>query len=447
MRCIGLLLLLVVLAGCGSSRWLPARAIRHEIESSPVFARSFTGFTLLDAATGRTLCDVNGAKYFTPASNTKIFTLYTVLHVLGDSLPGLRSSWPMDDSLYLWPTGDPTFLHPYFQAWQPVYRFLRRAPAQTIVFNPDRGPERLGEGWAWDDVEFSYSAERTVMPIYGNTRRVFVVSKDSLAVEPRYWEAGLVAAYRSGESKASDSSLQVLFDNRIFYGKGGLKLGYDRLIPVHYAALYLVDLLSDTLHRDIDEDGRAIWNPAKISIVYSCPVDTVYRRMMWQSDNFLAEQLLLCSAVEKFQPNHVATGVDYFNEKSIIQWAKDSLLAGAAPRWVDGSGLSRYNLATPQSLAAVLLKLWQEQPRQRLFNLFPANGQANTTLDWFKTTDPPFVYAKTGSMSGVQCLSGYLVAESGRVLIFSFMNNNFVGPGKPWRLEMQRVLEWVRDRN
>ena len=65
-----------------------AKTLKKEIEKSPVFAQSFTGFTLLDPETGRILCDVNGGHNFTPASTTKILTLATCVGVLGDSVPG-----------------------------------------------------------------------------------------------------------------------------------------------------------------------------------------------------------------------------------------------------------------------------------------------------------------------------------------------------------------------
>ncbi|MCY7331047.1 MAG: D-alanyl-D-alanine carboxypeptidase, partial [Saprospiraceae bacterium] len=54
-----------------------------------------------------------------------------------------------------------------------------------------------------------------------------------------------------------------------------------------------------------------------------------------------------------------------------------------------------------------------------------------------------WLFAKTGSMGGVVCISGYLRTRRGKTLIFSFMNNNFVGSAKPWRLEMRRILELV----
>ncbi len=174
--------------------------------------------------------------------------------------------------------------------------------------------------------------------------------------------------------------------------------------------------------------------------LYSTPLDTVLRRMMHQSDNFIAEQMLLVCAGVKF---------DLLKQDTMIKWMLDSTQNSLPqrPKWVDGSGLSRYNLMTPQSIAQVLLKLWKEQPRERLFSLFPAGGVSGTIADMYAGKDnKPYVFAKTGGMGGVQCLSGYVVCKSGKVLVFSFMHNNFVGSSKAWKVEMQRILEQIRDR-
>jgi D-alanyl-D-alanine carboxypeptidase/D-alanyl-D-alanine-endopeptidase (penicillin-binding protein 4) len=82
-----------------------------------------------------------------------------------------------------------------------------------------------------------------------------------------------------------------------------------------------------------------------------------------------------------------------------------------------------------------------------LFSLFPAGGISGTLAGWYKGPDKkPWLYAKSGSMSGVQCLSGYLINKRGQVLILSFMHNNFTGEGKLWKAEMQRIMEMIRDR-
>jgi D-alanyl-D-alanine carboxypeptidase/D-alanyl-D-alanine-endopeptidase (penicillin-binding protein 4) len=214
--------------------------------------------------------------------------------------------------------------------------------------------------------------------------------------------------------------------------------------PFKYAASVGPLLIADTTKAAWNlYDGAQYQGLEKIrrwKTIYSSPIDTVLRRMMYQSDNFIAEQMLLVCAGVKF---------DTLKQEKIIQWTLDSTFSALPqrPKWVDGSGLSRYNLITPQSLASVLQKLWKSQPSSRLLSFFPAGGVHGTLAEWYGGKDgKPYVFAKTGSMSGVQCLSGYLVCKSGKLLIFTFMHNNFVGPGKPWKAEMQRILEGIHDR-
>jgi D-alanyl-D-alanine carboxypeptidase/D-alanyl-D-alanine-endopeptidase (penicillin-binding protein 4) len=116
-------------------------------------------------------------------------------------------------------------------------------------------------------------------------------------------------------------------------------------------------------------------------------------------------------------------------------------------RRVDGSGLSRYNLVSPQVLATALEKLYQQQPMDRIQKLFPAGEQSGTLKDWFGNGEnPAYVYAKTGSMSGVYCLAGYLKTKKGKTLVFSFMSNNFIGSNRVIKEELQVILEYIRDK-
>ncbi|MBK6994404.1 MAG: D-alanyl-D-alanine carboxypeptidase [Lewinellaceae bacterium] len=94
------------------------------------------------------------------------------------------------------------------------------------------------------------------------------------------------------------------------------------------------------------------------------PIDTVLRRMMHQSDNFIAEQMLLVCAGMKF---------DLLKQDTMIKWMLDSSLTNLTqrPKWVDGSGLSRYNLMTPQSIGQVLLKLWRNNRMKGFYPFFP----------------------------------------------------------------------------
>ncbi len=446
MRLISYYIILLLLASCAT----PRRAERHfyknlktEIEASPVFSRGFTGFHLVDAASGQTLAAVNADQYFTPASNTKILTLATCLKVLGDSLPGMK--WKIaNDTFFFRGTGDPTFLHPDFENWQPAVRFLKRQPLRlyNLQFYEQDYMERFGPGWAWDDYAEYYSPERSSMPAYGN---VTIISKKkgekTRVISPArefVWDMHVSGRKTPRITRAEDhSTIYVQYDS-LFIDS----IEFERAIPFHLGEFRtppLVTFKTDSLY-GVNWKSRPGPPGPGWKTFYSCPTDTVYRRMMYESDNFVAEQLLLVCAGVKY---------DTLQQEKIIAWVKDSLFGVLPnpPRWVDGSGLSRYNLITPRYLTAVLQTLFREQPRDRLFSLFPAGGVAGTLAEWYRGPDgQPFVFAKSGSMSGVQCLSGYSVTKSGKVLIFSFMHNNFVGNGKPWKQEMQRFLLRLADR-
>lgn len=450
-----LLFLLPFLVSCVTSRRSErcfSKKIRKEVEHSDVFNRAFTGFALLDPETGKTLVDVNGSKYFTPASNTKILTLATCLEVLGDSVPGIKisKSGEGNDAYYLFkPTGDPTFLHPMFKEWQPVFHFFEKCgPAEfdLDVFQDTR----FGPGWAWDDYNEGYSPERSAMPIFGNVRTIR--KKDGVWHHLPFddgdrWGWNLVRRNDIKDLPDSGEPLREEKSNIIYIPPGEtLPDGYMKNIPFltsHEFALY--DLLRDTLGSGHVTTNLSFFREKKGGdslswrTLYSTPLDTALRRMMYQSDNFIAEQLLLLCAGQKF---------DILQQDTMIKWMLDSALTNLPqrPRWVDGSGLSRYNLISPRDLSLVLLKLWKEQPRAYLMSLFPAGGMNGTVSGWYSGGNgKPYVFAKTGSMSGVHCLSGYVVTERGKTLIFSFMHNNFVGSNKAWKQEMQRVLELIHD--
>ncbi|MCC7505839.1 MAG: D-alanyl-D-alanine carboxypeptidase [Saprospiraceae bacterium] len=424
--------------------------LKKEIETSPVFSRGFTGFCLMDAETGRVLCDVNADRYFTPASTTKILTLATCLAVLGDSMPALRYFPVMEDSDPGFPiglcfrgTGDPTFLHPDFQYWQPTARMLRNG-GLLIYDQSNFQEERFGPGWAWDDYNDHYSAERSGLPIHGNFVRLerdSNVCDPDWIVEPAYFRQFLKSKddynLNDREIRRQEQSDTIVLP---YYHIDLLKPGYVIDVPVWNAQAKTPALLQDRLGLPEMPLTEPVCGDLDYQTLYGTPLDTVLRRMMYQSDNFMADQLLLVCSGVKF---------DTLRQAPVIRWAKDSLFGALPnpPRWVDGSGLSRYNLVTPRYLSGVLRQLWLEQPHDRLLPLFPTPGMPRTTLDWWPAEPgaQPWLFAKTGSMSGVQCMSGYIVTKRGKVLIFSFMNNNFTGSGRPWKEEMRRVLQRIRD--
>ena len=411
-----------------------ALKIKREIANSLVFSNAFTGFTLLDPSEGRTLVEYNSNRYFTPASNTKILTLATCLEVLKDSVPGLQVIQLENASIYRG-TGDPTFLNPAFSSWQSVFqKFKADSLRQRFVITKPIKDVRLGPGWAWDDATNSFSPERSDLPIYGGLITIYNHSDSTKRrVDPPFFQPMFI------EKQVLENYPFGLYSNHYYLWPETRAIDTIQT-PIANASSLARFLLMDTVSAgfeaySIETIQKGFEKARNWRTLYSTPMDTVLRRMMHQSDNFIAEQMLMVSAGVKF---------DQLKQDTMIQWMLDSVLTELPqrPKWVDGSGLSRYNLMTPKSIALVLQKLWKEQSRERLFSLFPAGGVSGTISDRYAGKDhKPYVYAKTGGMSGVQCLSGYVVCKSGKVLIFSFMHNNIVGSSRAWKEEMQRILE------
>ncbi|MGB5661848.1 D-alanyl-D-alanine carboxypeptidase, partial [Eudoraea sp.] len=166
--------------------------------------------------------------------------------------------------------------------------------------------------------------------------------------------------------------------------------------------------------------------------------DSINKRMMQESDNFLAEQLLLLASSTLSDTLNTGTAIAYMLENHLKDLKQP-------PRWVDGSGLSRYNLFSPEAMVYVLNAIYREVPKERLFHLFAEGGKSGTISDWYPGNPQPYIYAKTGTLGNNHNISGYLITKSGKTLIFSFMNNHFMNPASEIKKQMQYVFEWVRD--
>ena len=427
------LLLTSVFLSCAGPKVLTKKEKKslHElISSSPIFSKSYTGFALYDPIAKETLYEFDSDKHFTPASNTKLFTLYTALSILGDTIPAFEYAIK-GDSLILYGTGDPSLLHPFFVENDALLRFLKNRPEQ-IFYCPDNFvDERLGTGWAWDDYLYYYQVEKSAMPIYGN---VVTIKKDTNAladtVTPAYFQKNIHR--NTGIERSRPSFKRALSTNEIkLEGKLSPQKAFHQEIPF----LYNDSLLTNLLQMELGKEVKLISMPQLpvTEKVYSGAMDSLYRRMMVESDNFVAEQLLLMCANELF---------DTMNTRRMITYAKDSLLQDLPDpiRWVDGSGLSRYNLFTPRSIVRLLEKIQGYLSIEKIKGIFAAGGETGTLTNYYRSKGEPFIYAKTGTLSNRHCLSGYLFTKTGKVLIFSFMHNNFYGSSTPLKKEMDKVL-------
>jgi D-alanyl-D-alanine carboxypeptidase/D-alanyl-D-alanine-endopeptidase (penicillin-binding protein 4) len=110
---------------------------------------------------------------------------------------------------------------------------------------------------------------------------------------------------------------------------------------------------------------------------------------------------------------------------------------------VDGSGLSRYNLFSPQDLVFILNKMKNDFGMERIKNIFPTGNEG--TLANYYIPEHGYVFAKTGSLSGVIAISGFLYTKKNKLLIFSVLVNNHTSSGTQVRRAVEKFIEQIRD--
>ncbi|MDB5023129.1 MAG: peptidase [Mucilaginibacter sp.] len=410
------------------------RKIRKLFKHSLIVKDHFTGFALYDLDAQKTIYELNADKYFTPASNTKLFTFYTCLKMLGDSIPALKYII-RHDSLIFWGTGDPSFLHSALKGVN-GFNLLKNSDKKLFFSSGQYQNDFYRTGWAWDDYNDYYQAEITELPIEDNVAVLFADKSGALQITP----SGL-KEYLKCDSSYKPASFKVqreFLNNSFIYPAMQIPANYRKEIPWKTSTALTLSLLQDTLKKEIAEIHLPLSDDVKT--IFDANADTVYKRMLQPSDNFIAEQLLLvCSAV-KFKT---------LNADSVIAYSKAHYLNDLpdVPQWVDGSGLSRFNLFTPRSIVMLLCKISDEMKNDNLLHsLLPAGGVAGTIKSAYKTDNgQPFVWAKTGSLSNNHNQSGYLITRKGKRLAFSFMNNNFTRPARQIRDEMVRIITYIHD--
>jgi D-alanyl-D-alanine carboxypeptidase/D-alanyl-D-alanine-endopeptidase (penicillin-binding protein 4) len=404
------------------------------VASAAVFNKAFTGFALFDPETGDMLDEYNADRYYTPASNTKIFTLYASLRLLGDSIPALQYS-KQGDLLLFWGTGDPSFLNPDLQQNPLIFNFLA-SRTERLLFCPNNFTDtRYGSGWMWSDYPYLYQAEKSPFTIYGNVAHFRQdATTPGIVVLPSILKNNLTY---DPTLSVEDFVGREEFDNNFTYNTIAAKGDqFEWHVPFRYTPALLAEMLSDTLKRPVYVFEVDMTPPADSKTLYSVKADSLYVRMMQESDNFIAEQLLMLCSWQKFGVMNTEKIIGYAS-KNLINDLPDEL------QWVDGSGLSRYNLFTPRSVVKLLHKLYQTVPQDRLFGIFPAGGVNGTIKSNYRNGAKPYVFAKTGTLRNNHCLSGYVLTKKGKVLIFSFMHNNFANGLSAIKREMERVLRQV----
>jgi len=424
------------------------------IVSDPALIRAHVGLAVQVAETGEVLFESEAEKRFVPASNTKIVTAAVALDVLP---PGYRwttrivAAGPIEDGVLhgdLWIVGggDPVLSRKDVEAWPKI---LKKAGIRKIdgdIIGDDRVFEdgQWGEGWMWHDLYGGWAAGVSGLQLHPNTVRAYLIPGPELGDDARIElrdggpELPIDNRVRTG-APGSEVRLQFLpppegGDVRL---EGWIPAGRDT-VPLYLATphptLYLLDYLGELLRREtiavsgVTRRSTPSENPMAptwSTEIQSEPLSKVVAEMLKPSDNQIAETVLRTIGSEEGEGGSTEAGLAVVSE-TLAGWG----IEPGAVSLSDGSGLSRYNEVTPNAMVRLLRAMWRHPQFEVFEAAMPVAGVDGTLKRrLLGTPGESNVKAKTGSLSSVRALSGYLRDGAGETLIFSLLLNGYDAPG------------------
>lgn len=433
-RLIITLFLISILGSCSIKKPVNKNISNNLLQDS-LLNTAFVGFKIIDLDTKEVLDDINGTKYFIPASNTKLLSMYSAIRTFGDSIPGWFIAED-NNTLYIEPNADPSFMHSDFKE-QKLFDLLCDTKKEIILILPNAANVgRFGAGWSWTSHQQNYSVERSVMPMYANLVH-FTKGKNQFYAVPSFFTDSInrvnadVHQSKFLSVQREEQSNSFVFRN----GNAGnnLATGYTNQKNEELPFLLLRDTLVKRNPSAIISLLKKRPDGLQFNAFYTVPTDDLLGIMMKRSDNFIAEQVLLM--VGKYNTGEVSDFITINNLRSTLLV---NVLDGG--RWADGSGLSRNNLISPSEYIKLLELMDKDGIKGRVQKILPAGNQG--TLEGLYLGYESNIAAKTGTLSDHLALSGYLKTKKNRNLAFSFLINNHRGNANDYRKKIEETLVW-----
>ena len=181
--------------------------------------------------------------------------------------------------------------------------------------------------------------------------------------------------------------------------------------------------------------AKPLETPHNWNILFSNQEEMLYQALLRDSDNGVAESLLTMISQNNFGEMNIQRTIDTLK----LEWSKwlpDPI------EWVDGSGISRYNMITPRTLIAILKKIHSKVGLENIKKFFSKSSSSGT----LKNYPLKEVYAKTGTLRNNHNLSGYWISNKGNIYVFSIMVNHFTAPISEVSLGITNLLKQFQKR-
>jgi serine-type D-Ala-D-Ala carboxypeptidase/endopeptidase (penicillin-binding protein 4) len=406
---------------------------------------------------GQTVYQHSSDRRRQPASNAKLATSTAALEVLGPDYrfattvasAARRQGHTLDGDLYLKGTGDPTMLAADYDtlAKQFADSGVTSVRGRLVADDTWFDDSRLGVGWAWDDEPFYYNAQISALTAAPDTdydAGSIIVrvepganGKAKVTTDPPTDYVTIRSTATTGAAGSDDTiSVDRQHGSNVFTVSGSIPAGGSAdnefmavWEPTGYAAALFRDALRAHGIRVTGSTTRGA-TPAgarEYAKRSSMPLRELLVPFLKLSNNMHAEILT------KSMGRKTANEGSWDAGEAAIADVLPNLGVTGNLSLVDGSGLSRMDQIAPDQLVTLLGNAAGRPWFDTWFQALPVAGVADrmvggTLRNRMRGTPAEgHVHAKTGSLTGVSGLSGYVDTAGGERLVFSMVTNNSIG--------------------
>ncbi|HQF44012.1 MAG TPA: D-alanyl-D-alanine carboxypeptidase/D-alanyl-D-alanine-endopeptidase, partial [Ignavibacteriaceae bacterium] len=287
-----------------------------------------------------------------------------------------------------------------------------------------------GSGWMWDDDPSSDAPYLSALNINDDCVIVNYFGKiDSVEIIPKTNFVGVIRLNTNDKLKIDRNWFER--KNEIIISGFDNKNDYSEQVNVLNPDLYFLKVFSEVLDSNqIKFCGNFRIETHNNNQTFLTAVTRKYSDVIVNlnkdSDNLSAEMTLLAMAEKYYgKPANAKNGI-----KVIKQMIEEIGLNPDDYRLVDGSGVSHYNVVSAELMLTLLKYFYNEKPElyNLLYDSFPIGGvDGSLERRMLKSPLKNNVHAKTGTLTGVSSLSGYLTSKDNHLIAFSIIQQNYIG--------------------
>ncbi len=412
------------------------------------------GIKIVSLETGTTIYELNSKKLYMPASNNKLYTCAAALSFLGRDFSFFTNVLKQNNNVILQGGGDPDLTINHLDSIAYIVSekmdiidtlFLDASFLDSVYF---------GNGWMWDEGSWWYAAPIGALSVNDNCVDFYVKpgEKGQSAIINYYPATSYISLQNNSSTVNNNSSLQKLKIDRdwsarknnfiatgeIFYKKEIDTLRRNIHDPTMFAGVLFQEMLEKYGLKVNYVMKKEISSKMDTLAMYeSSPLIESAINLMNESDNLTAELFIKTIGRSSANQGNWKTGLD--SVKSFLN--KSGLIDTTLLRLADGSGVSRYNLTSAHQLTSFLSWMYKSEYKDDFISTLPGGGKQDGTLERRLQTEGKYIRAKTGGLSGVSNLSGYVFSPKYGPIAFSLLISGYTGSSLPYRQLQDKIIK------